>query len=153
MRLFLASLVLTTLLAPAVRAEDTIVLHDFRGSIKLSATPAPFSLIGQVAPLGLFKARGEVTFPRGLTEAASLGEGVIVLRVANGDQLVGITSWTLGPVRGEIRSFLLHVSWRPSVQFADGTIAHSTGRFALDLPVDMTANGIIAILIGLMTPP
>jgi hypothetical protein len=152
MRQFLTTLALTILFTPAARAEEPIALKDFRGAIDLKESPAPFTLAGQVAPLGAFTSRGEVCFSGSPGNDSRLGQGVLVLRVAGGDQLVGVATWTLGPARDGVRAFLLHVAWRDAVVFADGTASRSTGRFAVDRPADMTAQGIIAILIGLIAP-
>ena len=73
---------------------------------------------------------------------------------ANGDLLVGVATCTLNDDgTGE-----LAFSWRDSVEFSDGSVVSSTGRFMRTRPPGVTTalkfrgsgdeNGIIAILIG-----
>ena len=103
-------------------------------------------LEGTSSHLGKFTAYGEVDFD----PDAEVAEGVVVFTAANGDQLVGITTW----VAGEEDTAGLHFSWRDSVTFSDGTVAHSTGHFAdaKNRPAGLVVIAIIAVLIGLLLP-
>jgi hypothetical protein len=50
---------------------------------------------------------------------------VTVIEAANGDLIVGIVTWQIdADGNGEIA-----FSWRDSVEFSDGTVVSSTGRF------------------------
>lgn len=81
------------------------------------------------------------------------GEGVTVIQAANGDLLVGVVTWQIDAEGNGHIAF----SWRDSVEFSNGIIVSSTGRFLNSRPAgavsrlrtisDGTSN-IIAILIG-----
>lgn len=126
------------------------------GAIDFSAGGlSSFVLGGTGSHLGRYTSYGEVAFAPGAEEGTFAGEGIAVIEAANGDLLVGVVKWQLdadGP--GHV-SF----SWRDSVEFSDGTIVRSTGRFAESRPPGAALNyivvrypttglGIIAILIG-----
>ncbi len=115
--------------------------------------PSPFMLQGTASHLGKYTCFGEVELGPG-AEAGSLeGEGVAVIRAANGDLIVGIVTWQIDADGDGHVEF----SWRDSVEFSDGTVVSSTGRFIKSRPAgavskvrsitDGTSN-IIAILIG-----
>jgi hypothetical protein len=132
--------------APAGAAPQ-IKLNKWAGTIDFSATgPSPFALAGTSSHLGDFEAVGEIDIVPG----AEVAEGVVVFTAANGDLLVGVTTWDLG----EDESGALHFSWRDSIEFSDGTIVHSTGRFAdaKNRPAGLVVIAIIAILIGMLLP-
>jgi hypothetical protein len=46
----------------------------------------------------------------------------------------------------------MHFSWRDAVEFSDGTITMSTGRFAESRPPGLVVISIIGILVGLLLP-
>jgi hypothetical protein len=88
------------------------------------------------------------------TESRALkGQGVAVIEAANGDLLVGVVTWQIDANGNGQTAF----SWRDSVEFSDGTVVFTTGRFVKSRPAgavsrikgitDGTSN-IIAILIG-----
>jgi hypothetical protein len=77
-----------------------------------------------------------------------VGSGPLVFTSANGDLLVGETTWV---VNGEDESEM-HFAWRDAVEFSDGTIVANTGRFVSDRPPGLVVIAIIAILIGLLVP-
>jgi hypothetical protein len=77
---------------------------------------------------------------------------VAVFDTANGDVLVGVVTWEVDPADGDFATSRVHFSWRDSVEFGDGTIVSSTGRFLHDRPPGLVVIAIIAILIGLLLP-
>jgi hypothetical protein len=94
--------------------------------------PSPFRLEGVSSHLGKFTAHGEVGFtPDEFNNNLMVGRGVIVIRAANGDQLVGVASWS-GQFYG--------VSWRDSVRFSDGTVVGNTGQFVDNRPQSVVAD-------------
>jgi ABC-type transport system substrate-binding protein len=128
-------------------AKAPIKLHNWSGTIDFSPDgPSGFTLSGTSTHLGRFEAYGEVD----LVEGAETADGVVVFTAANGDLLVGATTWDLTDADGAG----LHFSWRDSVQFSDGSVVRSTGRFAKaeDRPAGLVVIAIIAILIGLLLP-
>lgn len=135
-----------------VLAAPQIVLHNWSGEIDLLEDPSPFLLQGTASHLGRFEAVGEVEFtPNG--QGGLDGAGVVAFTSANGDRLVGLVSWQVDP-GGDVRRSALDFAWRDSVTFADGEVAHSTGRFAnaANRPPGLVVIAIIAILIGVMVP-
>jgi hypothetical protein len=128
-------------------AVAPIKLNNWAGTIDFSADgPSEFTLAGTASHLGKFTAYGEID----LVIGADVAEGVVVFEAANGDLLVGLTTWNSGA--GDTAS--IHFSWRDSVRFSDGTVVHSTGRFAkaANRPPGLVVIAIIAILIGLLVP-
>src|SRR5262249_42927430 len=118
-------------LPPAVFAESAVKLHNWQGAVDFSAQPTtPFMLEGTASHLGEFTCNGEVVFLPGETEGSLVGHGVAVFEAANGDLLVGIVTWDVDPAVGYFNACRIHFSWRDSVEFSDGTIVLSTGRFA-----------------------
>jgi hypothetical protein len=149
----IAILIATGIYAESASAEPVVKLTG-EGSIELSTDgPSPFVLQGNASHFGKYTCYGEVEFSPG-TEAGTLkGEGVAVIRAANGDLIVGIVTWQVDADGNGQTAF----SWRDSVQFSDGAVVSSTGRFIKSRPAgavsrlrtitDGTSN-IIAILIG-----
>ena len=134
-------------------AKSPVKLRNFQGTIDFSAEgPTPFTLEGTASHLGQYKAYGEVEFVPGEEEGSLVGEGVVVFESANGDLLVGVVTWHVDDADGEFATSHMHFSWRDSVEFSDGTIASSTGRFLHDRPPGLVVIAIIAILIGLLLP-
>ena len=129
-------------------AKAPIKLNNWSGTIRPTDDgPAEFTLAGTSTHLGKFEAYGEID----LVEGDRSANGVVVFTAANGDLLVGETIWDL---TGGSDDAGLHFSWRDSVQFSDGTVVSSTGRFAdaADRPAGLVVIAIIAILIGLLLP-
>lgn len=112
--------------------------------IQLSAEgPSPFVLTGTAPHIGKYRCIGEFEFAPGDAEGSLVGVGVAVLQAANGDLIVGVVTCLLdGDGIGQI-----HFSWRDSVEFSDGTIVGTTGRFVKHRPPGVVI-AIIAILIG-----
>jgi hypothetical protein len=81
-----------------------------------------------------------------------VGHGVVVFTAANGDLLVGVVEWNADAEANNLRTNQIHFSWRDSVEFNDGTIVASTGRFVKDRPPGLVVIAIIAILIGMLLP-
>ena len=139
--------------APAAFAKSPVKLKNFQGTIDLATEgTTPFTLEGTASHLGRFTAFGEVQFVPGEEEGALVGEGVVVFKAANGDLLVGVVSWGVDPAVDDLAASHIHFSWRDSVEFSDGTVAFSTGRFVDDRPPGLVVIAIIAILIGLLLP-
>ena len=148
-------LAVLTLLATDPRpasAESPVKLQKFTGTIDFTTDGiSPFTLEGNASHLGQFQCYGEVEFlPAG--GGSLVGEGVAVFRAANGDLLVGVVAWGADADVNGFRTSGIHFSWRDSVQFSDGTVVHSTGRFAESRPPGLVVIAIIAILIGLLLP-
>jgi hypothetical protein len=138
---------------PAVLAKSPVKLKNFVGEIDFSTErTSPFVLEGTASHLGRYTAHGEVDFSPGEEEGLLIGDGVVVFEAANGDLLVGVATWEVdAEIDGE-RASHIHFSWRDSVEFSDGTIVASTGRFVDDRPPGLVVIAIIAILIGLLVP-
>ena len=68
------------------------------------------------------------------------------------DLLVGVVEWDADAEGDGLRTSHIHFSWRDSVQFSDGTVVDSTGRFVKDRPPGLVVIAIIAILIGMLLP-
>jgi len=142
-----ASALLARSSTPAL-AKAPIKLNNWSGTIRpTDGGPAEFTLAGTSTHLGRFEAYGEID----LVEGEDTAEGVVVFTAANGDLLVGVTDWDL---TGGTDNAGLHFSWRDAVRFNDGTVVHSTGRFAKadDRPAGLVVIAIIAILIGMLLP-
>jgi hypothetical protein len=135
--------------ATPARAQSPVKLQNWEGTIDYSPEGvSTFTLAGTSSHLGDFNAYGEIVLEPGEDEGSLVGEGVVVFEAANGDLLVGVTTWAVGgdTVGG------MHFSWRDSVTLSDGTVVSSTGRFAHDRPPGLVVIAIIAILIGLLVP-
>lgn len=134
-----------------VFAEPVVKLQNWAGTIDYSPDGlSSFDLAGTASHLGKFTAYGEIELLPGEEEGSLEGDGVVVFETANGDLLVGVTTWQADADEiGQMR-----FSWRDSVEFSDGTIVSSTGRFAEaeDRPPGLVVIAIIAILIGLLLP-
>jgi hypothetical protein len=138
---------------PVLWADGPVKLKQFAGTIDLSARgPVPFTLVSSASHLDKFTSYGEVQFVPGAQPGTLIGKGVVVLRVANGDQLVGVVSCDVGRVVGDQRPTNMLFSWRDSVRFSDGTVVTNTGQFEDEQPQNLVVIAIIAILIGLLLP-
>lgn len=132
-------------------AKSPVKLQNWGGTIDYSAEgPSSFEISGNASHLGRFTACGEVDLFSGEEEGSIEGDGVVVFEAANGDLIVGVVAMeadadSLGSI---------HFSWRDSVEFSDGTIVSSTGRFAdaENRPPGLVVIAIIALLIGLLLP-
>ena len=150
-------LVLVVLLAflartvtPAVAAPSPVRLNGWSGTIDyVPGGATAFTMEGTGSHIGKFTAYGEVD----LVPTAATAEGVVVFKTANGDLLVGVTTWDLINDEGTDLAGI-HFSWRDSVEFSDETVVSSTGRFAdsTNRPPGLVVIAIIAILIGLLVP-
>jgi len=149
-----ALVVLVTFLVQSVRpafADPVIELKNWAGTIDFSPDgPSPFELEGTASHLGLFTCYGEIHLVPDEDEGSFIGQGVVAFEAANGDLLVGVTTWLVDADEIGEMSF----SWRDSVRFSDGTVVSSTGRFAEaeGRPPGLVVIAIIAILIGLLVP-
>jgi len=134
-------------------ARSPVKLKNWGGTIDFSEEGiSPFTLSGTASHLGRFTGYGEVEFSPGPVAGTLLGDGVVVFEAANGDLLVGVLMWEADAEEAECRAGRIHFSWRDSVEFDDGTIVSSTGRFAKFKPPGLVVIAIIAILIGLLKP-
>jgi ABC-type transport system substrate-binding protein len=133
--------------------QSPVKLKKWEGSIDFNpGETSTFALEGTASHLGRFTAYGEVDFLPGEEEGSLVGEGVVVFEAANGDLLVGVVEWDVDAEGDEFRTSHIHFSWRDSVEFSDGTIVSSTGRFVESRPPGLVVIAIIAILIGLLLP-
>ena len=148
-----AVLTLVGILTESALARPLIKLGG-GGLIEFSSDgPSPFVMEGEASHLGKYTCRGEVDLVPGAEEGTLEGEGVVAIRAANGDLIVGIVRWDVDADGNGTIAF----SWRDSVEFSDGTVVSSMGRFVKSRPpgaisrfksiTDGTSN-IIAILIG-----
>lgn len=129
--------------------------ENFDGTVDFSPDKrTPFTLKGTEPNIGDYTARGEVVFHPGDTAGALVGDGVAVFTTQTGEHLVAVVTWTVGPENGGNRESNIRFSWRDSVQFSDGSVVDSSGRFANaeDRPPGLVVIAIIAILIGLLLP-
>lgn len=149
----LAILTATGIYAESVTAAPVVKLTG-KGMIEpLIDGPSRFVLEGNASHLGKYTCYGEVEFSPGAEEGTFEGEGVAVIRAANGDLIVGIATWQVDANGNGQLAF----SWRDSVEFSSGAVVFSTVRFIKSRPAgavsrlksitDGTSN-IIAILIG-----
>jgi hypothetical protein len=131
-------------------AKSPIRLNNWKGEIEPPVDGlSSFALEGTATHLGRFAAYGEVELSPAADGSVD-ADGVVVFKAANGDLLVGVTTWEVAANSvGAIR-----FSWRDSVEFSDGTVVSSTGRFekAEDRPPGLVVIAIIAVLIGLLLP-
>jgi hypothetical protein len=134
-------------------AQSPVKLKNWGGTIDFSPEGiSPFTLHGTASHLGRFTGYGEVEFEPSAVAGTLVGDGVVVFEAANGDLLVGVLIWDADAEEAECRAGQIHFSWRDSVEFSDGTIVSSTGRFADNRPSGLVVIAIIAILIGLLKP-
>jgi hypothetical protein len=142
----------TSAITPAM-GQSPIKLKKWEGSIDFNPDgTSSFVLEGTASHLGRYSAYGEVEFLPGDQEGSLAGEGVVVFEAADGDLLVGVVSWDVDAEGDEFRTSHIHFSWRDAVEFSDGTIVPSTGRFVESRPPGLVVIAIIAILIGLLLP-
>ncbi len=151
-RKWVTMLVLVTFLPASVTpawGKSPVKLQKWSGTIDYSPDgPSPFELAGTASHLGKFTAHGEISLLPGDEEGSFEGEGVVVFKAANGDLLVGVTTWQVaGDEVGH-----MHFAWSDSVEFSDGTVVANTGRFVDDRPPGLVVIAIIAILIGMLLP-
>ena len=131
------------------RAQSPVKLQNWEGSIDYAPDGvSTFNLSGTSSHLGNFDAYGEIILTPTDEDGSLEGEGVVVFEAANGDLLVGVTTWDVG---GDTLGGM-HFSWRDAVTLSDGTVIASTGRFAHERPPGLVVIAIIAILIGLLVP-
>src|SRR3954469_16905880 len=99
----------------SVLAKAPIKLANWSGTIDFSPNgPSEFTLEGNSTHLGKFQAYGEIDLAIGDTVA----DGVVVFRAANGDLLVGVTTWNVADVNASGLAF----HWKDFVTFSDGTV-------------------------------
>src|SRR5437762_1902982 len=122
--------------AAIARAEPAVKLAG-QGTLEFNTEgPSGFVLDGNASHLGKYTGRGEVEFMPGEDEGTFEGLGVVALKAANGDRIVGIVTWFVdADGAGQIE-----ISWRDSVTFSDGTVVASTGRFAKSRPAGVATR-------------
>jgi len=128
---------------------------NFEGTAEFSTEKTtPFTLQGTEPHIGDYTARGEATFRPGDLEGTLIGEGVAVFETTDGDLLAGVLTWEADGEEGGERASEMRFSWRDSVEFSDGTVVQSTGRFAdaEDRPPGLVVIAIIGIVVGLLLP-
>jgi hypothetical protein len=148
----LALMAFGQIVPPDVLGQSAVRLNNFQGAVDVDAPGpvVPFTMAGTASHLGKFECYGEVEFAPS-PDGSQLGAGVAVFTAANGDLLVGLVTWEIA-AGGDFRGARLAFHWRDSVQFDNGTVVYSTGRFAHDRPPGLVVIAIIAILIGLLLP-
>jgi len=100
-----------------------------------------FTMSGMERHFGLYSAFGEMR--------VTVGEGVVVLTAANGDQIVGVVN---AAAEEDDRSKLhVHFSWRDTVTVGGRNYAN-TGRFAKHRPPGLVVVNIVAVFLGLLFP-
>jgi hypothetical protein len=140
---------LARMATPVLAAKSAVKLNKWSGAIDFSEEgPSAFTLSGNASHLGQFTAEGEITLVPGEEEGSLIGVGVVVFTAANGDLLVGNTTWEVADDTVGSMRFV----WADSVTFSDGTEVTNTGRFVDDRPPGLVVIAIIAILIGLLLP-
>jgi hypothetical protein len=139
-------------------AKSPVTLQNSSGTIDFSADgPFPFQLSGNASHLGKYTAYGEVDFVPGEAPDTFVGEGVVVFKAANGDLLVGIVEWVIDAAANGFRTCRIRFSWRDSIEFVDGPVVYSTGRFVDDRPPGVVLDAkvvetLIAIAVILFPP-
>ena len=137
------------MVTPAAAAPAPIKLVNWGGTINyVPGGITGFTLEGSGSHLGQFTSYGEVDLVPGTGRA----DGVVVMKAANGDLLVGVTFWE--QIGDDPNQAAIHFSWRDSIELSDGTVVNSTGRFASaeNRPPGLVVIAIIAILIALLLP-
>jgi hypothetical protein len=141
--LFCLTVVSAGSVAPAhaespVKLQTAVIMVD-----DMEAPLSPLTIEGTVSHLGRITGDGEISFGEGEEWGISEGVGVVGLVAANGDHLAGIITIEVYPFEDGEADAEIHISWRDSVTFADGSVFRSTGRFAKSRP-----PGVIALAIG-----
>ncbi len=138
--LFVVALTISTALTDRLSAQSPVKLKNYEAILDtFEDETSVFELEGVASHLGKFTAYGDVDLVPGPLEGWQVGEGSVVFRAANGDQLVGIASWILGPVGDDGNlDISVQFSWRAFVELRDGTIVANTWRF-----VDSRPPGLI----------
>ena len=125
-----------------IYAVSPVKLHKWIAMTNdLAEGIAPLEIEGTASHLGKFRADGEISFRPGLIAGSSVGEGVVVFVAANGDLLAGVVTLDISPEADGQSDVQMHISWRDSVEFSDGAVFPSTGRFANDRPPGITTLG------------
>ena len=119
-----------------VKLNNTIIMCD-----DLTVPFSPLTIEGTASHLGNFYADGEISFIPDEASGSLFGEGVVVLVAANGDLLAGIITLEISPFVDDEADVLIHISWRDYVEFADGSVFPSTGRFAKSRPPGISVRG------------
>ena len=140
----LTALAFVGLSADAAYGQSAVKLKG-AGAIDLSTESTPtFAFSGTASHLGRYTCHGEIELHPGEKKGSMLGVGVADFEAANGDLLVGVVTCELDADG----TGLLRFSWRDSVEFSDGTIVPSTGRF-----VDSRPPGVVSVLTFLILGP
>src|SRR5262245_17480210 len=137
LRLIIIALLIAAALAADHTAAPRVIKLSAEASLELATDgPSPFVVAGNASHLGRYICYGEIEFSPG-AEAGSLeGEGVAAIQAANGDVIVGIVTWQIdADGNGQIA-----FHWSDSVEFSDGTVVSSTGRFTRSRPAGAVSN-------------
>jgi hypothetical protein len=138
--------------SPAV-AVSPVKLRNWSGTFEpVTDSFSQFQITGAASHLGRFTAHGEVEFLPVGNDGLLMGAGPVVFTAANGDLLVGMVTWDVGAEADDYRPGRLHISWRDSVTFNDGTLITNTGRFIDSRPPGLVVIAIIGVLVALLLP-
>jgi hypothetical protein len=157
-RAALLVLLIVTGVSAAPKPGKPVVTLNGSGPIHFSDDgTASFVLRGNATHVGRYTCIGELQFVAGPTPGSLNASGVAEFIATDGAQLVGIVNYQTGADGRDHLGF----SWRDSVEFSDGSVVRSTGRFAknrpagADTPIQIQHEtrghvviAIIAILIG-----
>jgi hypothetical protein len=126
---------------------QAIITRDGTAAIHLATQGNSTFVVAGTAPhFGKYRGYGEVTLQPGEATGSMAGVGVGVVQAADGDLLAAIVTLRVSADG----SSQVRFSWRDSVEFSDGTVVATTGRFVTHRPPGLlVVIAIIAILIGL----
>ena len=137
--LFAAAIGLLSLQANSARAQSGIKINGEGTLLDVPGGPSTFTLAGTASHLGLYTCFGEITFAPTQPDGSRDGVGVGAFTAANGDVLVGVVDMHITADGNSD----IHFSWRDSVEFNDGTVARSTGRFERFRPPGIRTSVVI----------
>jgi hypothetical protein len=121
--MYVAGLALLSLQSVSALGQSGIKINGEGTLLDVPGGPSTFTLAGTASHLGLYTCYGEITFAPAQEDGSK--DGVGAFTAANGDILVGVVDMHIA-ADGSIG---IHFSWRDSVEFIDGRVICSTGRF------------------------
>lgn len=128
---------------PSAYAKSPVKMTKLEGLVDTSAgRPAPYVLEGVASHLGRYQAYGEVELVPGDEEGSLAGTGPVVFQSADGDLLVGVATWEIDPPLDGVTESRIHFAWRDLVEFSDGRVVSSTGRFVSNRPPGLVVGAV-----------